>query len=746
MPEDTQTLPTRHNLWLKILLPMGIGLLIFLGLYIATTSWYLQREIRRDLEQTVADVNASFQNLLDQRAQVMLVQLEQMANSTELQQLMLQQDRERLLAAAEPTFKHLLERLGISHCYFHNLDKSVFLRVHNPSRHGDIIDRETLARALETGESAHGIELGPLGTFTLRVVIPWRQNDQLLGYLELGEEVGLLLKKFFQLDKSELVLTIDKKFLDRQFWQVGTEMLAKKIADWELLPDRVIVQTSIPAMIPELVKVLKTQRADPSQDLQLDFAEKSYQGRAQPLLDSSGQTVGDFFILSDTTARLADYRKTVTAFSLLSLLTGGGFLFFAATILNNAQFQLKISDRQLAEEIAKAHATNLQLEKEIEERKTAENALNQIHNELERRVQERTEQLGLSLEQTQQARKQLTNIVTSVTDGLIVTDLKGTVKLLNPSAEQLFYCTGNDCVGRTLREIVRDPALLRQMEDALRQKTSDLRLEVFQMMPNRQKPIYLQARTSVITDQKDQPAGMIFLIHDITHEREVERIKSEFISTAVHELSTPLTAIMGYSELLLSEQKFRPEEQQEFLSIINEKSDFLARLVGDLLDISRIESGKPLDLQLGSYSVAELFERPIHHFRHFSENHPFVVVIADPEQVLPVDKEKIWQVMENLCSNAVKYSPEGGEVRVSGHPCEGGYQISISDQGVGLTDEQQSRVFEKFYRCNQSDTSVGGTGLGLTIVKSILEAHGGRIWIDSGLTQGTSVHFMLPNS
>ncbi|MCK4690262.1 MAG: hypothetical protein KAT20_00520, partial [Desulfuromonadales bacterium] len=163
------------------------------------------------------------------------------------------------------------------------------------------------------------------------------------------------------------------------------------------------------------------------------------------------------------------------------------------------------------------------------------------------------------------------------------------------------------------------------MVDAVHQQISDLQIEVSQLTHNAQKPIILQARTSVITDKSGQPEGMIFLLRDITRERDVERIKSEFITTAVHELTTPLTAVMGYSELLLENKQYSPEEQLEFLTIINEKSEFLARLVGELLNISRIESGKPLELHKNDCSAEELFEEPIHHYRHFSADHPFLV-------------------------------------------------------------------------------------------------------------------------
>lgn len=737
-------LPTRQRLKLKILLPMSIGILIFLGLYIGSTSWYLDREIQRNLDLKIADIDSSFQNLLDQRAKIMRIQLEHLAEQTELQQLMRQQDRDGLLQTALPSFELLVEHLKISHYYFHNPDQTVFLRVHNPPRYGDRINRHTLQQAAATQQPTYGLELGPLGTLTLRTVLPWHQGNKLLGYLELGEEIEQLINSFFQREKTALTLTIDKKHLDQKQWEVRGKMLNKNVSDWNLLPDRVVMQTSIPEMLPEILTVLQENKTDPGRNIQLTFNDKKYQGRAQPLLDSAARQIGEFMVLRDISPTLSDYWHTVTTFAGIYLLAAVAFLVFTSSILGKTETQLRTTDKQLVDEMLKVHETNVRLETEIDERKAAESALNKIHDELEERVKERTEQLWLSLEQTGQTRKQLTDIITSVTDALLVTDLDGKLMMLNPSAEQIFQCDAKTCIGQPLQSIILDSAVFEQMNEALQQRFSDQRIEFVQISQDLHKPIYLQARTSVITGKNDEIAGMIFLIHDISYEREMERMKSEFISTAVHELSTPLTAVMGYSELLLSGQKYLPEEQHEFLTIINEKSEFLSSLVGEILDISRIESGKPLELHKDEYSVAELFERPIHHFRHFSADHPFSVEIEEPGFPLKVDREKIWQIMENLCSNAVKYSPAGGKVNVSGQAVEHGYRVTVCDEGVGMTQDQKARVFEKFYRCNQSDTSVGGTGLGMTIVKSIIDAHNGKIWLDSELGLGTSVHFILP--
>jgi PAS domain S-box-containing protein len=737
------TNPPRQKIRLKVLLPMTFGILIFLSLYAASTSWYLNREIKRDLVHDIANIDTMYNNLLKQRSDLMQVELEQIAENQALQQLMRNRDRAALLKAAGPIYRRLLERMQISHFYFHLPDKTVLLRVHKPERHGDRIDRHTLQQAIETGMPAQGIELGLFETFTLRVVIPWRQNGRLLGYLELGQEIERLVHSFFKLENSELFFAINKKFLNREQLLDGSRFFSKKI-EWELFSDKVIILASNPQMLPTLQDALKNHPPGSAQDIKLDFDERKYQGLSLPLRDSARRQIGEFLVLHDVTAEVTDYYSAVRFMIFLCLGLGGGFLAFSFLVLGNTEKHLETTRLQLIGEMQKVTESNQQLEAEIDERKSIEAALNNAHNELEGRVQERTEQLWLALEQARQARKQLTSVVDSVADGLIVTTPDGVLQLLNASAAQLFSCAAEESIGQPLKTIIKDPALLKRMEDALAQELPDLRIEFSQMSADLQTPVFLQARTSVITGKQGEITGMIFLLQNISHERDMQRLKSEFISTAVHELSTPLTAIVGYTELLLSEQRFNPEDNREFLSIVQEKSEFLTTLVGEMLDISRIESGKPLELHKDAYTAEELFERPIHHFHHFSGDHQFSIDILQPQLKFAADKEKIWQVMENLCSNAVKYSPDGGEIKISGHPFENGYQVTIADQGIGMTQEQVARVFEKFYRCNQSNTSVGGTGLGMTIVKSIIDAHEGQIWIDSELGQQTSVHFVIP--
>jgi PAS domain S-box-containing protein len=226
--------------------------------------------------------------------------------------------------------------------------------------------------------------------------------------------------------------------------------------------------------------------------------------------------------------------------------------------------------------------------------------------------------------------------------------------------------------------------------------------------------------------------------------RASDRMKTEFVTTVAHEFRTPLTAIQGYSELLLNLEDLSPEERREFLSYINESSAELSRIVADLLDIARIEEGHGLSLILSPCSVKEMFGRVTPFLKTKVTTHRVEVTLAGEDTLLKIDRGKMGQVLENLISNAFKYSPEGSLVQIRGAPIPEGYQISVADRGIGMTPEQVAKIFDKFYRVDTSHAAVKGVGLGMSIVKNIVEAHGGKIWVESVPGEGTTVRFTLP--
>jgi signal transduction histidine kinase len=245
--------------------------------------------------------------------------------------------------------------------------------------------------------------------------------------------------------------------------------------------------------------------------------------------------------------------------------------------------------------------------------------------------------------------------------------------------------------------------------------------------------------------------GAVELCLDITERkraeellRESDRMKTEFISTAAHELRTPLTSILGFSQVLLSPENLSDAERKEFLAYIHQQARALSGMVADLLDIARIESGQGLALKRVFCAAGELVIQLSPFLQGGTERSRFELAITAEATPLLVDKAKMAEVFENLLSNALKYSPPGSPIRIAGEIVGESYRFSVVDRGIGMTPEQVARVFDKFYRADASDTAVGGLGLGMSIVRNIVEAHGGRIWVESEPDRGTTAHFSLP--
>ena len=226
------------------------------------------------------------------------------------------------------------------------------------------------------------------------------------------------------------------------------------------------------------------------------------------------------------------------------------------------------------------------------------------------------------------------------------------------------------------------------------------------------------------------------------------QMKSEFISTAAHELRTPLAAIAGYTELLLDPVVMKgldPEQQRAFLTTIQERAEDLTRIVDELLDLSRIEAGQKIPLEIRSCNLAAVLGGVIEDFRTRFPARTFVLRIPPQcQHNCWADPVRMRQVIANLLDNAVKYSPPTGEIVAgcAGHPDD--CRIYVSDQGIGIAPEQKARIFEQFYRVDSSDTAVGGLGLGLSLARQIIEGHGGRIEVESEKGKGSTLTVVLP--
>lgn len=355
---------------------------------------------------------------------------------------------------------------------------------------------------------------------------------------------------------------------------------------------------------------------------------------------------------------------------------------------------------------------------------------------LESEVEKRTAELRHSKDRVEA-------ILNNSPDAVMMLHDDGCIETVNPSFRKLFGHLCEECPGTSLSELV-EPEYAEAVTQAVasvagRQETC--RVEV---LARGQDGELFDAEIALAPMlREDGMDGMVASIRDISEHKRLARMKDTFLSTAAHELRTPLTSVRGLSEILLT-RDLDPQRQKHFLQIISDQSVHLAAIIESMLDISRLESGVAHEIDLQEVNVSELLDDVLQPFVETAPQHAFVVEGIAEAPAIRADAFRLEQVLRNLIANAVKYSPAGSTVRLTGR-AEGDYlYISVEDEGIGITTEQQEHLFEKFYRAESVATEVSGTGLGLTICKLIVEQHGGRIWAESEYGRGSTFTFTIP--
>jgi len=410
---------------------------------------------------------------------------------------------------------------------------------------------------------------------------------------------------------------------------------------------------------------------------------------------------------------------------------------------DGSNFPIYLSTSVIKDEKGKSIAL-VGVSRDITEHKRADEKIKEYSEKLEQMVEERTKKLNMALNDAERARDKINAILKSIADGLIVTDLDNRIVLMNYVVEDLLNIRLGEVLSKTLDSVIKEDTLRERFAIAISKLETGYEFDFELSTQNDKQPRTYNARTSIIKNKKGTAIGIIITFHDVTHEREIDRMKTEFISTAAHELRTPLTTIQGFSEILLQRKELGDKEKNKFLSYINRQSENLAAIINDLLDLSRIESGQSFVLEKEPCLLHKITEKVVDIFKKQNKRHRFKIKFVNEPEYMYFDKDKIFHVFRNLISNSVKYSPEGGLIQIKGDIVRDYYQISVQDEGIGMSPDQVNKIFNKFYRADASDTAVEGTGLGMSIVKYIVEGHGGKVWVESELNRGTIVFFTIP--
>jgi two-component system phosphate regulon sensor histidine kinase PhoR len=325
-------------------------------------------------------------------------------------------------------------------------------------------------------------------------------------------------------------------------------------------------------------------------------------------------------------------------------------------------------------------------------------------------------------------------------EGVLAVDREGKVLLLNDALRQMFELD-EDPKGKPHYEVIRDHELnqfIREVLSTGREKSK----EVSFIHPGERD---IMIESALVRQPAEGGIRAVFVFHDITELKKLERVRKDFVANVSHELRTPLTSIKGFVEALQDGAVENPEQSSRFLSIIRRHVDRMNKLISDLLQLSEIES-EEFELKTEPFSVKETIEEVADSLRRSaSEKQQTLTVELDSEDLKAVgDRYRITQALTNLLDNAIKYTPEKGKVKIEAREKNGIVEMAVSDDGAGIPQKDLPRIFERFYTADKGRSrELGGTGLGLSIVRHIIEAHEGKVQVESEPGKGSRFSFTL---
>ncbi|SHE09896.1 2-component regulatory system-sensor histidine kinase [Chlamydia abortus] len=368
---------------------------------------------------------------------------------------------------------------------------------------------------------------------------------------------------------------------------------------------------------------------------------------------------------------------------------------------------------------------------------------------LGRAINTMADSLQRQVHRIQENESRLKSVLDNMPSGVMMADLSGKIVLLNRAVEDILGFAAEELRGTVYTE-AKLPFELKQMIRECLETHDPIHDEMIVYFPEER---ILEANISPMARNDEEWSGILIVLHNMTAVRRLERMRSEFVANVSHELKTPVAAVKGFAETLLAGAMDDKETAKSFLQIIYDESERLNRLIGDILELSKIESRR-IPLQFSPIEMEHFVEQTVHVVSAEADKRGIRLESSVPPNLfLEADEDRLRQIMINLLSNGINYTPEGGRVRIDVEPVEQeegpeSYErvrITISDTGIGIPKKDLPRIFERFYRVDKARSrSSGGTGLGLSIVKHLVELHKGTISVESDVGLGSRFTIELP--
>ncbi len=342
-------------------------------------------------------------------------------------------------------------------------------------------------------------------------------------------------------------------------------------------------------------------------------------------------------------------------------------------------------------------------------------------------------------------REELLQTFESLAAGLMLVSPEGRISQINASARAIFSVDA-EALGKNYLDVVQSDSrdVFRDVLQSAMRGDENISQDIVVTLGNAERHYQVQAAQVKSDEGKD--LGVVAIFIDVTEIRLIDKMKSSFVAMASHELRTPLTAIKGFVSTLLMDDSFSNEERREFYMIIDQECDRLTRLINDLLNTSRIEAGESLKPNYTRVDARALLDKVVLIQRQSTHKHQIKLDVRGEIPTIIGDEDKLDQILTNLLNNAIKYSPNGGDITVHATVEDDHLLIGVEDQGLGIPKDHLAKVFDKFHRVNNEDNrKIYGTGLGLYLVKHLVESvHMGKIWVESEVGKGSTFLFRIP--